>query len=316
MRTRFILLALIAILIGAPGSAAGQGGALEPAHLVISVNNGTDALLNRMEWDVNAWAPLFPATAVRTGDYIELSGRTTVIVMCTDLSLLEQRSSEVPNCDPYPQSTSFFYLDDPTWVPTENIERVVVGSADTSALPEEIENPGGFNLEALEGDALARVSERTSTILGLDIPAEAQAFALASYYRSEGMLFDAIGVLSAADLGCTERSRTVDPAGAAEQRTVAQSPVVYLRLGEMYQMLGQRDDAERYYRCSAELGNALQDPSNVALANARLANIAQDTAQAIEFYQTAINNYMLLDATTNANAMLEICGLRNCALPE
>jgi tetratricopeptide (TPR) repeat protein len=209
---------------------------------------------------------------------------------------------------------AFFYLDDPTWVPTENPDRVVVGSTDTSAIPQEIDNPGGFNLEALEGDALARVSERTDTILSLDISAEAQAFALSSYYRSEDMLFDAIGVLSATDLGCTERSRTVELSGNTE-RTFAESPVVYLRLGEMYQMLGQRDDAERYYRCSADLATNLQDPANAALANARLANIAQDAAQATEFYQNAINNYMALDATTNANAMLEICGLRNCTLP-
>jgi hypothetical protein len=314
MRTRlFIFLALAAVLISVPGSAAGQDNSLEPAHLVISVNNGSDALLNRMDWDVNAWAPLFPGTTVRTGDYIELSGRTTVIVMCTDLSLLEQRSSEVPRCDPYPGSTAFFYYDDPTWVPADNPDRIVVGSVDTSALPQDIGNPNDFNLVTLEGDALARVSDRTSTILSLDIPAEAQAFALASYYRSEDMLLDAISVLSAADIGCTEQRPRVESNG---DRTIDQSPVVYLRLGEMYQMLGQRDAAERYYRCSADLATTLQDPANAALANARLANIAQDPGQATEFYQNAINNYMLLDAATDANAMLEICGSRNCTLPE
>ncbi|MBN1966896.1 MAG: hypothetical protein JW910_19745, partial [Anaerolineae bacterium] len=83
-----LILAVITALAAGTGAlprVTAQGGEPVPTHLVLSVDNGSDARINRMDWDVNGWSPLLPATAVRPNDYIDLAGRTTVIVLCTDL---------------------------------------------------------------------------------------------------------------------------------------------------------------------------------------------------------------------------------------
>ena len=60
------------------------------------------------------------------------------------------------------------------------------------------------------------------------------------------------------------------------------------------------------------VGAHLDDPADMALAYARQANVINDPVQVIQFYQTAIDNYAALGATTQANTLLDICGSRNC----
>ena len=315
---KFVIVGLLLIMALAgmmPAVTAQEDtGALEPGHLVLSLDSGGAARVNRMDWDVNAFAPVHAGTTVRGSDYVDLSGRTTVYIVCTDLTLLTQRGSEAPRCDPYPSAPAFYYLDDPTWLPAEGAITVVTQSGTT--VPAEVTTADSHNRNELVGDELTQVTARTDAILGLELDASAKAFALASFYRTEGMYYDALTTLAALpDLGCTARRPSVD-APDSEPVPLVQSPSVYVRIGELYQLLGQPEDALRNYRCAASLSEALEDPANTALSYARQGNLVQDPGQAVQFYQIAIDNYATLGAQDNLNAMAEICGLRNCTVPE
>lgn len=309
-----LIMVLGVALVAVPGAppAVAQGDEAEPAHLVTHIDDGTTVSVNRMDWDVNAFAPVFPGTAVRASDFLDLSGRATVIVLCTDLTVLNQRGSEVPRCDPYPADPAFYYLDDPAWAPPDGPLTVVTQAG--GPVPDGID-ASGINRNELTGDQLAAVATRTEAILDLDLDAAPIAFALASYYRTEDMLFDALAVLTALpDLECSERRPTVEPP-EGEARPLVKSPVLYLRIGELYQLLGAPDAARRNYFCAAELAGELNAPADEGLAFARQAKLAQDTAEAINLYQRAIDDYAGLGALDAAESLLEICGLRNCALP-
>ncbi|MBN1680695.1 MAG: tetratricopeptide repeat protein [Anaerolineae bacterium] len=319
MRTAaFLVLFLAVLLAGGPGASRqviAQDGGPELAHLVLDVINDGDARINRMDWDVNAFAPLFPATSVRESDYIDISGRTTLTILCADLTLIEQRGSEVPRCQPYPAVAAFYYVDDPSWSGPDAPVTVVVSSPDAAGIPPEVRNPSAYSLDPLTDDEMAQVAGAVGTITGLGVSPEAQAFALSSYYRGQGMIFDSLAALLVLpDLGCSERRPFVDPPAGIE-RPLVQSPALYVRLGEIFQVLGQNEDALRYYRCATELAETVGDPANTALAYARQANLMEDSEQATQFYQVAIDNYMSLGALASANTMLEICGSRNCTLP-
>jgi len=311
------ILIVIATLVAAPGAilpATAQGrDTPEPAHLVLSVDNGTEARINRMDWDVNAWAPLFPGTSVRASDYLDLAGRTTLVILCTDLSVINQLGSEAPRCNPYPGTPAFYYTDDPTWTMRGRAGAVAMLPGGT--IPPEVRDPGSYTVTELGGADLDALNAQVSAILGLGIPPEAQAFALSNLYRSRGVLFEALGVMTAMpDLGCSERRPAVEPP-PADARPLLQSPVVYLRMGELYEMLGQNEDALRNYRCAGDLAQVTGDPADLALAYARQANLADDPGQAIQFYQQAINNYALLGAKNSVDALVNLCGARNCTAP-
>lgn len=314
MRTRVSLVILIVLIALAAGPVWAQGGGLQPAHLVLSVDNGTEARLNRMDWDVEAWAPLFPATSVRSNDYIDLQGRTTVMILCADLTLVDQRGSESPGCDPYAYGEAFIYADSPRWLPDDEARGAIPILSDES-VPPEITDPGAISMQVLgEGD-LAAITQQADMILNLPVSEEAQAFALSSLYRAQGLFIDSIRELTALpDIGCSARRPFVDPP-SGDTISLVQSPVLYLRLGELFQLVAQDEDALRYYQCAAEQAEALSDPSSTALAYARQGAMAADPAEAIRLYQLAIDNYAALGATEDANAMLEICGSRNCTLP-
>jgi hypothetical protein len=310
-----IILVLIAVMPGIPhGVTAMQGTTSDPIHLVLSVESDGDVTINRIDWNVNGLSPVYPGTGVRGSDYLNLSGRSTLSVLCTDLQLIDQRNSEAPRCNTYPSITAFFYADDPTWTPSSGAPTVVV--TDPPTIPPEVTTDlGAFNLQTLSGDQQAQVSQVTNTIMSLGVDTAAQAVALSSYYTSQEMYFDAIGVMtSLPDLQCTaQRPKVQAPEGG--KRPLLQSPVVYLRLGELFQMIGQIQDAQRYYQCAQELSDGLSDTADSALAYARLANVWPDPGQAIQFYQTSINLYVQLGATDYANSLLEICGSRNCTMP-
>ncbi len=312
----FLLVALLVAALPLMAQGTQQGGeSTEPAHLVLTVDSGGDARINRVDWDVNAFALVFPGTGVRSSDYIDLSGRTTIKVLCTNLALLDQRGSEVPACDPYSSKSAFFYYDDPRWS-TEGVATVVTYPADLAAIPAEVRNPAGYNFNELTSGELDAVRADVSTITSLGVPAEAQAFALSSLYRGQGMIFQALAELVAIPgLECIERRPSVTPP-SSDTRTMVQSPVLYIRIGELYELLGQPEDALRNYRCAGELAQVIGDPATIALAFARWANIEPDGAQAIQYYQRAIDNYAQLKAADSASAMLEICGSRNCTMPQ
>jgi tetratricopeptide (TPR) repeat protein len=311
------ILIVIAMLAAAPGAippVAAQGGSTpEPAHLVLSVDNGTEARINRMNWDVNAWAPLLPGASVRASDYLDLAGRTTVSILCADLSVIDQLGSEAPRCNPYPGTPAFHYADDPTWTMRGSTEAVV--TLPNGIIPPEVRDPGAYAVTELGGADLDALNAQVSTIMGLGVSPEAQAFALSSLYRDQGVLFEALGVMTAiSDLGCSERRPAVEPP-PADARPLLQSAVVYLRVGELYEMLGQNEDAMRNYRCAGDLAQATSDPADLALAYARQANLSDDPAQAIQFYQQAINNYAQLGAKNDVDALMNLCGARSCSIP-
>lgn len=313
MRKPFILLTAIVLIIAGslpvPGAAA-QGGGSTPAHLVLSVNDGIDAQLNRMDWDIAAWSPVFPGTVLRSGDYIELAASTTALVLCTDLTLLEQRGSESAQCNPYPYDTFFIYTDDPMWTAEDEAQQIQVLSTDS--FPPEVTDPGTLPLVQVSDDQRAQVEQQISQINGLGLSDDAAAFAAASFYRGQGLIIDAIQTLiTLPGVECTARRATVtDP--PADERSLVKSPVFYLRLGELFQIIGQNEDAQRYYLCASDLAERLSDPADAALAYARQANIAEP-ADAVGLYQLSIDRYAALGAVDAASAMLEMCGSRNCA---
>jgi hypothetical protein len=307
-----VLIGIVALGAMGPLAAAQDATAPEAAHLVLSVT-GSGARINRMDWDLNAFAPVFPGASVRASDYIDLTGRTTVMILCTDLTLIDQRGSEAPRCETYPTITAFYYVDDPAWTgdPPQTISTLP-----DETIPPEVIDPGAYQTSELSGDALNAVLSAVETINGLAVDDAARAFALSSYYRTQGALFSALGALTTLpDLGCTARRPSVTPP-TGEDRPLVQSPVTYLRVGELYEMLGQPDDAVRNYSCAADLASALSDPADMALAYARQANVINDPVQVIQFYQIAINNYAALGATTQANTLLDICGSRNCTISQ
>jgi hypothetical protein len=310
------LMLLALVLIASPAAAQPRqqsGTGSEPAHLVLTLDNGADARLNRVDWDVNAWSPLLPGAGIRSSDYIDLAGRTTVRVLCTDLTLLDQRGSEVPRCNPYPSVTAFYFADDPAWTMRDQSPTVFTLPAGVGTLPPGFD-PGAYGASELSGGSLDTVLAGIQAIQALGVPDDAQALALASLYRSNDLPLDALGVLLALpDLGCTQRPTVQPPDG--EDRPMVQSPVMYLRVGELYEMLGQLDDAARNYQCAATLADGFNDPADSALAYARWANVAPDPAQAVQFYQFSINNYAAIGAVDLVNTVLEICGSRNCTAP-
>ncbi|MBI5960682.1 MAG: hypothetical protein HY866_18230 [Chloroflexi bacterium] len=309
-----ILLALALIpLTPAAAQPRQQNAGSEPAHIVLTLDNGADARMNRVDWDVNAWSPLLPGASLRSSDYIDLAGRTTVRVLCTDLSLLDQRGSEVPRCNPYPAVTAFYYYDDPAWTMRDQTPTVFTLPAGVSTLAPGFD-PGAFGASELSGGQLDTVLAGIQAIQSLDVPADAQALALASLYRTNDLVLDALGVLLALpDLGCVQRPAVAVPDG--EARPMVQSPVMYLRIGELYEMLGSLNDAARNYQCAADLADSLGDPADAALAYTRWANVAPDPGQAIQFYQFSITNYGTIGALDQMNTVLEICGSRNCTTP-
>lgn len=318
MRKSIGYLVLVIIMLAAFAGVAAQGdvsvaGSTEPAHLVLTVTSGGEARVNRMDWSVSEFAPVLPGTDARASDYIDISGRATLQILCADLSLIEQLGSEVPRCDPYPADPAFFYTDDPSWT-LPGVSSMVTFPASMATVPAEVTNPGNFNLNELVGSELDAVVAQRDTIQGLGLAADAQAFALASLYRSKGMIFQALAELVTLDgLECVARRPSVTPP-SGDAYTLVQSPVLYLRIGELYEMLGQQDDALRNYRCAADLSQTIGDTADAALAFARWANIEPDAAAAIQYYQNAIDNYAALGAA-DADIMLEICGSRNCTRP-
>lgn len=314
------LILIVIVALGASPLVTAQdytpgGGSPVPAHLVLSVGSGGEARINRMDWDVNAFAPVFPGSGVRASDYIDLSGRSTVVVLCTDLAVLEQRGSEVPRCNPYPDNPAFYYFDDPVWTPPDGPLTVATLPADMASTPPEIDT-SVYNRTELSGGDVDAVINQMNTITGLNIPNDSKVFALASLYTGKNLYFEALSAFTALpDLGCSARRPTVDPP-TGEEILLVHTPVVYLRIGELYQILGLTDDALRYYRCALDLSQAVNDPASAGLAYARQANAINDPVQATQLYQAAIDNYAVLGAQDNLTDLLEICGSRNCTLPQ
>jgi tetratricopeptide (TPR) repeat protein len=308
------LVVLIALGLGGRAAAQEQGQARTvAAHLVLAMSQGGVAEINRMDWDVNAFAPLALGEGVRSNDYIEVSGDTSLAILCADLQLIEQRGSEVPPCNQYIDTPMFSYTEDPVWRPSDAASTIVVFPPDLALVPVEISDPGAFNQSVLTGGDLDQVVSARDTILDLSVPGEAKAYALSRLYRNQDMIFDALGVLLP-DLECTARRAFVEPPGPNE-RLLFKSPAVYLHAGEMFQMLGQTEDAVRYYTCAADLADATGDTANLALAFARLGNATEEPGQKISFYQQAIDTYAALNAPELVNGVLEICGRGNCSVP-
>lgn len=308
-----VLLVAVLPLAGAQGieNSDPRGDTAQPAHLVLSVTDGGEALINRMDWNVNAFAPVQPGTSVRSGDYIDVSGRTTLVILCADLKRIEQLGSEAPQCDPYANNPAFLYPDSPVWSMVGQRVTVVTFPANLANVPDGIDT-AQFTVSELSGGALDTVVGMQQTIMGLSLEPEQQAFALGSLYRGQGMIFEALVTLTALTEGQCSRTPSVNAGQTGTQ--IAASPVLYLRIGELYDILGLIDNAARYYQCAAGLAQDAGDQASAGLAFARQANIAPDPVQAIDLYQLAIDNYAALGANDDASDLLDICGARNCTL--
>jgi hypothetical protein len=305
------MLLVVALPYAAAQDSDPRGDTEQPAHLVLSVTDGGEAMINRMDWNVNAFAPVQAGTSVRGSDYIDVSGRTTLVILCADLKQIEQLGSEAPQCDPYAQNPAFLYPNSPVWSMVGQQVAVITFPANLASTPDGVDT-SQYRVSELAGGDLDRVVAKQQTITGLSLEPEQKAFALGSFYRGEGMVFEALTTLTALTEGQCGRTPSVNAAQTSTQ--IAASPVLYLRIGELYDILGMLDNAARYYQCAAGLAQDNGDQANAGLAFARQANIAPDPVQAIDLYQFAINNYAALGATDDANALLDICGARNCTL--
>ncbi|NDJ74771.1 MAG: hypothetical protein GYB65_00815 [Chloroflexi bacterium] len=283
-----ITLILLVLLVGPalwsaahPAGAQG-GGNSDVTHLVLGIEgNAQEAVFNRLEWDFDAFVPLTPGTSLRANDYMEMPSGTTVWILCADLEIQSQSSVGVPPCSEYPEQTAFSFPDDPTWQPGDE--------------------PDGGGTTDLSG--------AVNTINGLSVEDDVKAFALAALLRNNGQTADAIEQLTALpELGC-QRPGAVRVPDEAEYPLV-QSPTLYLRLGELYEISGDSETAKRYYGCARTLADGLNDPATTALAAAREAN-ASEIGDAIPLYQIAINNYQAIGAVDYVEEMVSYCG-RDC----
>lgn len=288
-----------------------RGDTNQPVHLVLHVADGGEALINRMDWNVNAFAPVYAGTSARSGDYIDLSGRTTLRILCADLTLIEQLGSETPQCDPYAYTLAFFYPNSPVWTMVGERVTVVTFPANLASTPPGV-NVGQYTVDELTGGELDEVLAQQQKITALPLEPEQIAFALGSFYRGQGMIFEAVSTLTAITEGQCSNRPTVNTGQTTTQ--IAASPVLYLRIGELYDILALTQEAERYYQCAAGLAQEAGDQANAGLAFARQANIVADPVRAIDLYQRAINEYVALGAMDDARMLLDICGQRNCTM--
>jgi tetratricopeptide (TPR) repeat protein len=306
-----LMLCVVALPYAAAQDSDPRGDTQQPAHLVLSVTDGGEALINRMDWNVNAFAPVQAGTSVRSGDYIDVSGRTTLKILCADLKLIEQLGSEAPQCDPYAANPAFLYPNSPVWSMVGQRITVVTFPSNLASTPDGVET-SQYSVNELAGGNLDTVVAMQQTITGLALEPEQKAFALGSLYRGQGMIFEALNTLTAITEGQCSRTNSVNASQTGTQ--IAASPVLYLRIGELYDILGLTNDAARYYQCAVGLAQENGDQASAGLAFARQANIAPDPVQAISLYQLAIDNYTDLGANDDASALLDICGQRNCTL--
>lgn len=304
-----ILGAALTVMIGIgallPGAIHAQDDDdVQPANIIINTEGVTS--YNRATWDdPNADNLALPGTPLHSDDYVLVSGDSTALVICADLSTVELLANGTPECNSNPDNPAFITFDRLDWDPTE-IDILVT---DEIVLPDgidEIDNTTPANNIDL-------VNDYASAIQQLPVNTDAQMYARAYMLASNGLYLDAINALQELEgLQCTEQRPFVE----IDDVTITSSPTTYLRLGEWFAIAGNTEISERYLQCATEAAGEIGDDVTYALALVRLATLSGDADVAAGLYQEAIDRFDSLTATEAMETLLDLCGSANCTRPE
>ncbi len=299
---------LAVTLIPLAGGVTAQSDDEEITHLLLATS-GTVGV-NREGWDdYNTFSPAFPGTPVRARDYLQVTGNSQAVILCADLTIVEQYADGIVECNSNPNPTAFIYSNDVMWndvpqpdpaaTPLSTVPSGSDGVPTVSISPED---------EAILNSGLAALGS-----MGLD--EESLAYATANLYAQFGLYYDAINtILATSTRQCVERP-FVEADTSDGVISMFESPTTYIRLGEWYHMIEGEEASEQLLNCAFELAGLLGDTASQALAAARLGDFSTDAADKIGWYQQAINLYSPLTASSSVQSLLEACGSSNCSLP-
>lgn len=298
-----VITLLIVLTMVLPGVMVAQEETETPvAHLVVSLEGTIN--VSREGWDILAESPVVPGTSLRPGDYLVFSGSSEAVVLCADLTLAEQFADGVVSCRPNLENPAFYYADGLDWMLAENAV-AVTGASPVPA------DPGDVQLVPLTDEEIATLSQMETTLTQLGLEPGVDVFAKANLWARYQLYYDAVALLLEQEaVQCTERP-VVRPTGEVP---ILESSVTYLRLGEWSHYIGLDDASLRFFNCALQLATEANDVGNIALASARLGDMAP-AEEAIQHYQVAIDAYAALQADEAVETVLEFCGSRNCADP-
>jgi hypothetical protein len=311
-KIHFKLLMLTTVLVISlvlPGLASAQSDDEEIAHLLLVVEGTVN--VNREGWDdYNTFSPAYSGTPIRARDYLQVTGNSRAVILCADLTIVEQFADGVVDCNSNPNPAAFIYFNSVLWDETPQPTPTVVSQ---STLPPEAD---GVSTEDLDDNSLAVVNSGLQALANIGLDDESYTYATANLLATYGLYYDAINVLvNTGELDCTVQRAFVEPDTSDGVISAFESPQVYLRLGEWYHTINGQEASERYLNCAFELSGQLGDIANQALAAARLGDLSTETSDKIFWYQQAINLYAPLTATNSIQSLIEACGSSNCTQP-
>lgn len=299
---------LILTLIPLAGGVTAQGDKKEVSHLLLATSGTVN--VNREGWDdYNMFSPAFPGTPVRARDYLQVTGNSQAVILCADLTVVEQYADGIVECNSNPNPTAFIYSNEVMW---DDVPQPDPAATALSTVPSGSDGVPTISIspedETILNSGLAALSS-----MGLD--EEALAYATANLYAQFGLYYDAINtILATSTRQCVERP-FVEPNTSDGVISVFESPTTYIRLGEWYHLIEGTEASEQFLNCAFELAGRLDDTASQALAAARLGDFSTDAADKIGWYQQAINLYSPLTASSSVQSLLTACGSSNCSLP-
>lgn len=310
-KIHFKLLMLTTVLVISlvlPSLARAQSDDEEIAHLLLVVEGTVN--VNREGWDdYNTFSPAYSGTPIRARDYLQVAGNSRAVILCADLTIVEQFADGVVDCNSNPNPVGFIYLNSVLWDETPQPAPKVVNG---SKVPPSAD---GVAAENLDDNSVAIVNNGLQALANAGLDEESSAYATANLLATYGLYYDAINLLlSSSDLQCVQRP-FVEPDTSDGVISAFESPQTYIRLGEWYHTINGADASEQFLNCAFELAGQLGDTANQALAASRLADFSTESADKIAWYQQAINLYAPLTATNSIQSLIEACGSSNCTQP-
>ena len=281
-----------------------------PVHIIIGVDGEwSDMAFNRSAWeDYSATNPLSPGMALQDRDFVEISGSTTLRILCADLSASEMLANSAPECGAT-DTPAFINMDTPLWA-FANVDVLI--TSDAIVMPDDLADSDLIPIMA-DDATRAQITQTLASIGELGLEAGTQAYVEAYALASQGIYLDAVNTLLAVeDLQCTDRRNFVE---VTDGNSIYENPSVYLRMGEWYAILGNLNVSARYLQCAGELAEANADLLNVGLAYSRLAVVTEDAEARTASYQAAIDTFNALSADTAVADLLDACGSANCTAP-
>ncbi len=300
------LLAIIIMLIATYGGVTAQSdpNENEVAHLLLQVEGTVN--VSRDGWDIRADSLAASGSNLREGDYLVFSGSSRAVILCADLTVVEQFADGVANCISDPPTPAFYYSDLIEWMPADGTSTVTI-KPDTTILA----NAPAIQTQSLSSEDSQTLSTLQQGIAGLNLESEIQSYVTANLYTGYNLYYDAINELLQNDsVQCIERA-VVRPTG---ESSIFESPVTYIRLGEWHYFIGDVEASQRFFACAFQLAEELGDTGNAALAASRSGDVTTNNDE-VTYYQQAIDRYATLDADENIEILLGICGSRSCTDP-